>query len=86
MVNKSIVFIFIITTSIFSFLAYKPADVVIAGPLMTDQDLFDEELEILSEATGLKIKYIELIDVEDYLINDNSNSDFDIALFLILKE
>ena len=80
MVNKSIVFIFIITTSIFSFLAFKPADVVIAGPLMTDQDLFDEELEILSEATGLKIKYIELIDVEDYLINDNSNSEVDLAL------
>jgi alpha-glucoside transport system substrate-binding protein len=80
MVNKSIVFIFIITTSIFSFLAYKPADVVIAGPLMTDQELFNEELKILSEATGLKIKYIELIDVEDYLINDNSASEVDLAL------
>ena len=80
MVKKSIVLIFIFTTSIFSFLAYKPADVVIAGPLMTDQDLFLKELEILSEDTGLKIKYIEMIDVEDYLINNNPNSGVDLAL------
>jgi hypothetical protein len=80
MVKKSIVLIFIFTTSIFSFLAYKPADVVIAGPLMTDQDLFLKELEVLSEDTGLKIKYIEMIDVEDYLINNNPNSGVDLAL------
>ena len=39
MVNKSIVFIFIITTSIFSFLAYKPADVVIAYHLVKNAQL-----------------------------------------------
>ena len=57
MVKKSIVLIFIFTTSIFSFLAYKPADVVIAGPLMTDQDLFlkDTAVNGLSWGCGADI-------------------------------
>ena len=79
MVNKSFVPIFILLTSLFSFLAYKPADVVIAGPQMTDLEYFEEELQIIEDSSSLKIKYIVYSDIESHLI-ENKDSNIDIAI------
>ena len=57
MVDKKFVILFILITLVFSIFAYTPADVVVAGPQMTDLEYFKDELQIIENATGLKIKY-----------------------------
>ena len=57
MVGKSFILIFILITITFSFFAYNPVDVVLAGPQMTDLEYFMDELKIIEDSTGLKIKY-----------------------------
>ena len=60
-------------------MAYKPADVVIAGPQMTDLRYFEEELKHIENNTGLKIKYEIHSDIETHLI-ENQNLRIDIAI------
>ena len=55
MVGKSFILIFILITITFSFFAYNPVDVVLAGPQMTDLEYFMDELKIIEDSTGLKI-------------------------------
>ena len=64
MVGKSFILIFILITITFSFFAYNPVDVVLAGPQMTDLEYFMDELKIIEESTGLKIKYEIFSDIE----------------------
>ena len=40
MVDKKFLILFILVTLVFSIIAYKPADIVIAGPHMTDLEYF----------------------------------------------
>ena len=79
MVDKKFVILFILITLVFSIFAYRPADVVIAGPHMTDLEYFKEELQIIENATGLKIKYEIYSDIETHLVN-NGNANIDIAI------
>ena len=79
MVNRQFLVIFLFVTIAFSFFAYQPIDVVIAGPQMTDLENFEIELKSIEDSTGIKIKYETHSDIETYLI-ENSNSDIDIAI------
>ena len=79
MVNRQFLLIFIFITIAFSFFAYQPIDVVIAGPQMTDLEKFELELKNIEDSTGIKIKYETHSDIETYLIKNN-NSDVDIAI------
>ena len=79
MVNRQFLVIFLFVTIAFSFFAYQPIDVVIAGPQMTDLEKFEIELKSIEDSTGIKIKYETHSDIETYLI-ENSNSDIDIAI------
>jgi alpha-glucoside transport system substrate-binding protein len=79
MVNRQFLVIFLFVTIAFSFFAYQPIDVVIAGPQMTDLEKFEIELKSIEDSTGIKIKYETHSDIETYLI-ENSNSDVDIAI------
>ena len=79
MVNKYFIFIFVIVTSVFSYFAYQPFDVVIAGPVITDQNYFEEELEVFSKQNDLRIKYLSVPDIETYLI-ENLDNKIDIAI------
>ncbi len=79
MVNRQFLVIFLFITIAFSFLAYQPIDVVIAGPQMTDLEKFELELKNIEDSTGIKIKYETYSDIETYLI-ENNNSEVDIAI------
>ena len=79
MVNRQFLVIFLFVTIAFSFFAYQPIDVVIAGPQMTDLEKFEIELKSIEDSTGIKIKYETHSDIETYLI-ENNNSDVDIAI------
>ena len=79
MVSKNFFVIFLIVTVLFSFIAYKPADVVITGPQLTDLEYFKDELKNIEDSTGLKIKYETYSDIETHII-ENLNSAIDIAI------
>ena len=79
MVNRQFLLIFLFVTIVFSFFAYQPIDVTIAGPQMTDLEKFELELKNIEDSTGIKIKYETYSDIETYLI-ENNNSDVDIAI------
>ena len=79
MVSKNFIILFIVVAVSFSFFSYKPVDVVIAGPQITDLEYFLTELKIIEDITGLKLKYESFSDIETYLI-ENENTGIDIAL------
>ena len=55
--------------------AYQPPEVVIIGPTFYDQDYFIEELNIIADDIGIKIKYNAVSDPETFIINyPNSSS------------
>jgi len=79
MVNRQFLVIFLFVTIAFSFFAYQPIDVVIAGPQMTDLEKFELELKNIEDSTGIKIKYETFSDIETFLI-ENENANVDIAI------
>ena len=79
MVSRNFIAVFFTVTAVFSFMTYKPADVVIAGPQLTDLRYFEEELKNIENNTGIKIKYEIHSDIETYLI-ENKNPSIDIAI------
>jgi len=81
MVSRYFFTLFITVTAVFSIMAYKPADVVIAGPQLTELEYFEEELKNIEDNTGLKIKYEIYSDIETHLI-ENQNTGIDIAIIL----
>ena len=68
--NKKILFfsltVLIIIT--FSFLAFDPPEVVIIGPEFHEQEYFIEELNIIADELGIKIKYESVSDAETFII------------------
>ena len=79
--NKKILF-FSLTVLIiftFSFLAFDPPEVVIIGPEFHEQEYFIEELNIIADDLGVKIRYDSVSDPETFII-DNSNSSSSIAI------
>ena len=79
MVSRNFIAVFFTVTAVFSFMAYKPTDVVIAGPQLTDLRYFEDELKNIENYTGLKIEYEIHSDIETYLI-ENKNPAIDIAI------
>ena len=79
--NKKILFfsltVLIIIT--FSFLAFDPPEVVIIGPEFHEKEYFIEELNIIADDLGVKIRYDSVSDPETFII-DNSNSSSSIAI------
>ena len=79
--NKKILFfsltVLIIIT--FSFLAFDPPEVVIIGPEFHEKEYFIEELNIIADELGIKIKYEPVSDAETFII-DNPNSSSSIAI------
>ena len=79
--NKKILFfsltVLIIIT--FSFLAFDPPEVVIVGPEFHEQEYFIEELNLIADELGVKIKYESVSDAETFII-DNPNSPSSIAI------
>ena len=69
--------IFIIIS--FSIIAYQPAEVVIIGPRFHEQDYFIEELDLIEEELGIKIKYNAISDPETFII-ENPDSKGSIAI------
>ena len=69
--------IFIIIS--FSIIAYQPAEVVIIGPRFHEQDYFIEELDLIAEELGIKIKYNAISDPETFII-ENPDSKVSIAI------
>ena len=79
--NKKILF-FSLTVLIiftFSFLAFDLPEVVIIGPEFHEQEYFIEELNIIADELGIKIKYESVSDAETFII-DNPNSSSSIAI------
>ena len=52
----------------FSFLAFDPPEVVIIGPEFHEQEYFIEELNIIADELGIKIKYEPVSDAETFII------------------
>ena len=79
--NKKIIFfsLTIFITIVFSFFAYDPPEVVIIGPEFHEQEYFIEELNIIADELGIKIKYDAVSDAETFII-DNPNSSSSIAI------
>tara|TARA_B100000035_G_scaffold281920_1_gene263173 strand:+ start:363 stop:1625 length:1263 start_codon:yes stop_codon:yes gene_type:complete len=79
--NKRIIFfsLIILITISFSIIAYKPAEVVITGPQFYEQDYFIEELDLIAEELGIKIKYNAVSDPETFII-ENPDSSSSLAL------
>ena len=79
--NKKIIFfsLTIFITIVFSFFAYDPPEVVIIGPEFHEQEYFIEELNLIADELGIKIKYESVSDAETFIIN-NPNSSSSIAI------
>ena len=62
--NKKIIFfsLTIFITIVFSFFAYDPSEVVIIGPEFHEKEYFIEELNIIADELGIKIKYDSVSD------------------------
>ena len=78
--KKLIVPIFVITTLIFSFLAYDPEEISIAGPYFPQIGYFQEELDQISKDLNVKIKYVPFSDVESEIVGGTNIEEFDLAI------
>ena len=79
--NKKIIFfsLTVLITTIFSLFVNDPPEVVIIGPEFHEQQYFVEELNIIANDLGIKIKYEPVADAETFII-DNPNSSSSIAI------
>ena len=79
--NKKIIFfsLTVLITTVFSLFANDPPEVVIIGPEFHEQQYFVEELNIIADELGIKIKYEKVLDAETFII-DNPNSSSSIAI------
>ena len=78
--KKLFVAIFVITTLIFSFLAYDPEEISIAGPYFPQIGYFQEELDQISRDLNVKIKYVPFSDVETQIVGGANIEEFDLAI------
>ena len=79
--NKKIIFfsLTVLITTVFSLFANDPPEVVIIGPEFHEQQYFVEELNIIANELGIKIKYEPVSDAETFII-DNPDSSSSIAI------
>ena len=71
--KKLFIPLLIFVTSIFSYLAYNPQEISIAGPYFPQIDYFEEELDLISKDLNVKIRYVPFSDIESEIIEKRSN-------------
>ncbi len=79
--NKKVIFIAvtIFLTSVISIIAYEPPEVIVIGPSFHEQNYFEDELNLISEKLGIKIKYLATQDPETFIV-ENPNNPSSIAI------
>ena len=78
--KKLFIPIFILLTSVFSYLAYSPKEITIGGPYFPQIDYFEEELDLISKDLNVKIRYVPFSDIESEIIEGNNIEEFDLAI------
>ena len=78
--KKLFIPILIFLTSVFSYLAYSPEEISIAGPYFPQIDYLEEELDLISKDLNVKIKYVPFSDIESEIIEGNNTEEFDLAI------
>ena len=78
--RKLLVPIFIVVTSIFSYFAYSPEEISIAGPYFPQIEYFEEELDLISKDLNVKIRYVPFSDIESEIIRGTNTQEFDLAI------
>ena len=61
--RKLFVPIFILLTIIFSYFAYSPEEISIAGPYFPQIEYFEEELDLISKDLNVKIRYVPFVHI-----------------------
>ena len=78
--RKLFIPIFILITIIFSYFAYSPEEISIAGPYFPQIEYFEEELDLISKDLNVKIKYVPFSDIESEIIRGTNTKEFDLAI------
>ena len=78
--RKLFIPIFILVTIIFSYFAYSPKEISIAGPYFPQIEYFEEELDLISKDLNVKIKYVPFSDIESEIIRGTNTKEFDLAI------
>ena len=78
--KKLFIPILIFLTSVFSYLAYSPEEISIAGPYFPQIDYLEEELDLISKDLNVKIKYVPFSDIESEIIRGTNTEEFDLAI------
>ena len=78
--RKLFVPIFILLTIIFSYFAYSPEEISIAGPYFPQIEYFEEELDLISKNLNVKIRYVPFSDIESEIIRGTNTEEFDLAI------
>ena len=78
--RKLFVPIFILLTIIFSYFAYSPEEISIAGPYFPQIEYFEEELDLISKDLNVKIRYVPFSDIESEIIRGTNTKEFDLAI------
>ena len=78
--RKLFIPIFILITIIFSYFAYSPEEISIAGPYFPQIEYFEEELDLISKDLNVKIRYVPFSDIESEIIRGTNTEEFDLAI------
>ena len=78
--RKLFIPIFILVTITFSYFAYSPEEISIAGPYFPQIEYFEEELDLISKDLNVKIKYVPFSDIESEIIRGTNTKEFDLAI------
>ena len=78
--RKLFIPIFILVTVIFSYFAYSPEEISIAGPYFPQIEYFEEELDLISKDLNVKIRYVPFSDIESEIIRGTNTEKFDLAI------
>ena len=78
--RKLFIPIFILVTIIFSYFAYSPEEISIAGPYFPQIEYFEDELDLISKDLNVKIRYVPFSDIESEIIRGINTEEFDLAI------
>ena len=78
--RKLFIPIFILVTTTFSYFAYSPEEISIAGPYFPQIEYFEEELDLISKDLNVKIRYVPFSDIESEIIRGTNTKEFDLAI------
>ena len=78
--RKLFIPIFILVTITFSYFAYSPEEISIAGPYFPQIEYFEEELDLISKDLNVKIRYVPFSDIESEIIRGTNTEEFVVAI------